>query len=95
MQGWSARFGDTLVGCLWGKRGEAERPGKENLEICFWSMCDEKGEHKWELCIWEELELLRGEMMRFFCLLVCFRLEGNVLFGSLGNTSEEFLDMPV
>lgn len=31
----------------------------------------------------------------FFCLFVCFRLEGNVLFGSLGNTSEEFLDMPV
>ena len=71
MQGWSARFGHTLVGYLSGRRVKAERTGKENLEICFWSMCDEKGEHEWELCIWEELELLRGEMMSFLvCLFV-------------------------
>ena len=68
MQDWSTKFGDTLVGYLWGRRGKAERTGKENLEICFWSMCDEKGEHEWELCIWEELELLRGEMMSLFAL---------------------------
>ena len=92
MQDWSTKFGDTLVGYLWGRRGKAERTGKENLEICFWSMCDEKGEHEWDLCIWEELELLRGEMMSLF---VCFRLEGNVLFRSLGNTLEEFLDMAI
>lgn len=86
-------LGIRLVGCLWGKRGEAERPGKENLEICFWSMCDEKGEHKWELCIWEELELLRGEMMRFFCLLVCFELEKYAV--RITGQYLEFLDMPV
>ena len=31
----------------------------------------------------------------FFGLFVCFRLDGNVLFKSLGNTSEEFLDMAI
>lgn len=30
----------------------------------------------------------------FFGLFVCFRLEGNV-FRSLGNTSEEFLEMAI
>lgn len=63
------RFEDTLVGCLWGKRGEAERPGKEELrdlllEHVWWEGWTQMGivhlGENWSF--WEE-------MMRFF--VVC------------------------